>query len=366
MPNLKRPLEERRQDDAPLDAGRWVSRSCAGDMNPLSILYLKDFARRQLGTIVTVVLVVGVLCTLLVSTREPKYTSTALLVVDASILELTRGQRDRVLSEVDTEVEMLRAINIVERLAARLKFGNEPKKFTHPTKVMAGVVKPLDIVLAVATKANGRAPELSKAKITERVVIGIGSVGETLGVSLASPIAKASETEGSSPQVSSRELFALKGKFRVSRRGLTDVIAIEARAKTPERAAELANLYAEVYLDEQVNAKLSSIDRVEAALAQRVQALRAELSKAGAPITMRETYSDYLSRLNEIRQKRSVIMPDLRIAGPALPLEQWAFPSSRLLLIMSWLFALGLAVAVAFLRDRHFVLSLHNGEGRKN
>ena len=61
-------------------------------------------------------------------------------------------------------------------------------------------------------------------------------------------------TKPSSPAVATAGRVLLQS-VSVRRRGLTDVIAIEVTAKDPQRAAQIANTYAEAYLEEQVAAK---------------------------------------------------------------------------------------------------------------
>ncbi len=359
MPILDPPREESPQVAAPKNDCTSMHVSLGQDTNPLSISYLARLRRRQLRTIVAITLTVGILFTTFSLTRETRFTATTLLVVDRSSFESDSVSQDRLLPQhVDTEVELLRSINIVKRLADRLSLETDSERLAPALSAIHGIESIVEPVLNVAREAVGAAQKSAVAKMTERVATAFGFGPESHGPALATAIAKGAESKGNSPDtVRSAQLFALAGKFRIRRRGLTDIIAIDASAKTPERAAKLANLYAEVYLEEQVTAKLRSIERVESALALRVDELKAELAQAGAPITLRRLYSDYLSHLREIRQKRSVIMPDLRIAAPALPLEQPSFPSRRLLLLLGVLLALGLAVGVAFVRDRHFFLT---------
>lgn len=361
---------ERRQDDAPKEDCTSRGVSSGEDVSPLSISYLRGLVSRQLPIIVAVALAVGLLCTLLTLRREPQFTATTLLLVDGSASALARGDQISALSQVDTQVELLRAVNIVERLAVRLKTANEAKPSVSAlffSNGVSGAMKSLGSVLTLTGAVNWPAPQSFIGEVAETLFKGMGSVKVRQGSALESPVAKVSGVEGNaSSRKSSAKVFKLQSRFKISRRGLTDVIAINAKAETPERAAELANLYAEVYLDEQVAAKLHSIERVEVALAQRIEELKADLARVGTAIALRETYLDYLSRLKQVRQRRSVIMPDMRIAAPALPLRRLAFPSSRLLLVLSWMLAIGLAVGVALLRDRHYILQIVNHRGRRN
>lgn len=355
--------QERGQDSSPKHGRKPWGMSGSEDANPLSIYYLIGLVKRKRLTIIAVTLLVGLLSTAIVLMREPQFTSTVLLVLDGGPSEVVNKTSIRALNQIDTEVEMLRALNIVKRLAERLKFANDAKNSGRERSYSAGalyILGSLNEVLKLASlayQANWPAPVQDITKVVKHVSVGIDSMREPRGASPLAPAEKRSEEKGkSSYSISSDQIMALGRRFRIRRRGLTDVIAIEAKSKTPAHAAMLANLYAEVYLDEQVAAKLYSIERVETALRERIDELKAEMSKPGAGITLRETYNDFLSDLKDVRQRRSVIIPDLRIAAPALPLEVRAFPQNSLLLLLGWMLALGLALVVAFLRDGHFIL----------
>ena len=104
----------------------------------------------------------------------------------------------------------------------------------------------------------------------------------------AHPTAKLGSPQRSGPQVSSPAVATavrlLMQSVTVRRRGLTDVIALEATAKTPERAAQIANTYAEAYLEEQVAAKLAGIERASIAISRRLAELDEELKRSESQI----------------------------------------------------------------------------------
>ncbi|RYE59872.1 MAG: hypothetical protein EOO82_03940, partial [Oxalobacteraceae bacterium] len=87
-----------------------------------------------------------------------------------------------------------------------------------------------------------------------------------------------------------QQLNTLRHAINVQRRGPTYIIAIEARAKAPEIAADIANALAKAYLDEQVSAK------VEVALGAR-DLIQSQLVEARTAIVVAD--SDYVAFLHQ-------------------------------------------------------------------
>jgi uncharacterized protein involved in exopolysaccharide biosynthesis len=106
-------------------------------------------------------------------------------------------------------------------------------------------------------------------------------------------------------------LRALKSRVEIRRRGITDIIAIEATSVNPTRAAVIANAYAEVYLAKQVDAKLKSIDRAEAALASKLAELDGELRRSEAHVGLRQVYQEISTRLKAVSQLVLCLQPFL-------------------------------------------------------
>lgn len=83
-------------------------------------------------------------------------------------------------------------------------------------------------------------------------------------------------------------LNSFKDALSVRRRGLTYLIAVSVTSDDPEKAAELANLHAEMYIQQQITAK------VESALATR-DVLFAQLDSAEARLSISDrAFSDYI------------------------------------------------------------------------
>lgn len=287
---------------------------------------------REWRAMLVATLCFGALGTLLVMIRAPRYASTALLVLERPAPYLTAEKSETSESKVDTEVEMLRAISVVELVATRLKSGDA----SEGSPAAGG--SPESAMLQQEAEPPGPAP----------------STADKGGVS-HSRRGRASSAAG----FSSAELLQLERRFRIARRGLTDVIAIEATADTPERAAMLANLYAEVYVEEQVAAKLSSALRQEKSLRRGIEEIKRELGNSGSQLELRQLLNEYLSRLNGIRRNQGLVVPDLRLASPALPIVKEAFPSRKFLVFLVGLLAGAIGVAVGLYRSRRYLVRFY-------
>ena len=304
----------------------------------LDIAELLNRLWRQWPAMLVAMLCVGALGTLLVMIREPRYASTALLVLERLAPDLGAERTDTSESKVDTEVELLRAISIVELVAARLKAGGAFDCSPEASSRDAPGDHPGASPESAAVQQGAEPPEPASSSADKE-----GLRRSTRGKA------------GSAAPLSSAELLEFQRQFRVARRGLTDVIAIEATAETPEWAAMLANLYAEVYLDEQVAAKLSSIQQLQKSLQRRIEEIKRELGDSGAQLELRQLLNEYLSRLNGIRRNQSLIVPDLRLASPALPIAKESFPSRKLLVFLVGLLAGAFGAAVGLYRNRSYL-----------
>lgn len=262
---------------------------------------LASRVRQSWGLIVAAFVIIGVLGSAFAVLRAPRYTSTALLLLDRTLAEDPSAKINWE-SKVDTEVEMLRAMAIVDLVARRVNeadLKNEARTGTGPQKAL----------MTPSGGQNGRP-----------------------------------------------DLIEFQRQFRITRRGMTDVIAIEATAADAERAAMLANTYAQVYLDEQVALRLSAMQALEASLRQRIATLSAELSKRAGQLELRRQLDDTIARLASVAKDEQLVQSDLRLAAPALPIDKEAFPSRKVLALLAWLSAGVAAVAVAFYRVRDYFL----------
>lgn len=177
-----------------------------------------NLLRRQFRLILITVSIGTAAAGIVAYTLTPVYTSTALILVDPSSknlldpgLQMTSASADN--ARIDSEVEILRSGNILlkvieaENLLADEEFG-----------VSLGLRDRLFSFLRLAT------PTLPT---------GEEALNQTLG--------------------------ALYGAISAQRRGLTYLIALQARSEDPVKAAMLANATARVYIEDQLASKVNNV-----------------------------------------------------------------------------------------------------------
>ena len=198
-------------------------------------------ASGPLAITVVLVMVAAVLITL----QLPKsYTATALVVVDSRDFRDPRasvggrGNR-RQRHAIDTEVQIARSSKVLRRAVVELDLVNRPDFQDRKSA--------LDMVTALfgLTESGDTAPGTRR---------DFDALLATAQAQIVDRFAKS---------------------VNISRVGVTNVIEISATMSTPEGAALAANKLAEVYLAEQIEAKLSSNERAATFLRDRVASLAA-------------------------------------------------------------------------------------------
>jgi capsular exopolysaccharide synthesis family protein len=188
---------------------------------------------------------------LITSQIERRYTATALLVVDnrdSQLLGFQAATEGAGESLVDTEVEIARSSAVLRRAAGTLGLAAMPEYSSRTS--------PLDML---------------------RGMIG-------LNTEVQSPAPTATTFDALSPSEQARTVQQLSQSLNIARRGLTNIISVSATAASPELAAKIANVVANAYLEEQINAKLTSNDRAAAFLRDRVESLAASIAKSESDI----------------------------------------------------------------------------------
>jgi polysaccharide biosynthesis transport protein len=278
---------------------------------PINLKDIVDILQRQKRLIVLVFfLTVGAAVTYL-TMATPVYQAAVLIEVGddtSNLLDPTVGQnrQSAVLNSlVDGEVEILRsqaiALEVVKRagLAADPEFGPRPSR-----------LEKLSSALGI---------ELSDKRLTE--LFG----GEP-------------RAEHSGREPIARTVSQLRNAIEARRKGLTYLIAVSASSASPERAANIANTVAQVYIERQVTQKTESvlaardvlrsqIERSRAGLAASEAALNgfiednlpqleAESGKARVPTLRRQ--------LEDSRTQRAKSLETVRLAETALADRKWA------------------------------------------
>ncbi|HEX9904764.1 MAG TPA: polysaccharide biosynthesis tyrosine autokinase [Propylenella sp.] len=218
---------------------------------PIDLRSMLAVVRRRIAVIVIAAATVVIIAALITSQLERRYTATALLVVDARDSQLVGFSSGPAMFDsgaaVDTEVEIARSPAVLARAIAKLDLLNTPEFALRPS-------------------AFGR------------LLTALGFAEASAGGELPSEWRLLSATQRNDLIDPVSEILA------VSRRPLTNVIAISATAESPTLAARIANAVADSYLAEQIDAKVSSSQRAADFLRNRVNDLAREIDDLEARI----------------------------------------------------------------------------------
>jgi exopolysaccharide transport family protein len=212
------------------------------DLNEL----IATFRRRSrvFGAVAAVIFVAVLLVTL---QTTPRYTATANVEIDtrkhevANIQEVVSGLPAES-SAVDTEVEILKSRSLAERVVSAFNLDRDPE---FNVKLRAGnpLTAALD-ALGIGDRAQGQTDDAQRAKAHEAVV------------------------------------DAVLKRLYVNRLGLTYVIDVGFQSQSPEKAAIIANGFADKYLSEQLQAKYDATQQATQWLNDRIAELQPEVAAA--------------------------------------------------------------------------------------
>ena len=196
--------------------------------------------KRQRRVIAATAFLMALGAVLFLSFSTPRYSATALLLVDpqaGDLLEETKAApagsgTDN--ARVDTEVEILRSDAVALAVIERLGLAADPEFLARP-----GLLEQL-AEFAGAAIAAGPGP-------------------------------------GADPTTGLRD--RLMDRITIRRRGLTYLISVSAQSRDPERAAELANALAETYIAAQLDAQIAAALAGSDVLAGRIAQARARLAE---------------------------------------------------------------------------------------
>lgn len=304
------------------------------------LMALVRMIRRQIWLITTLTAVLTLASLFAILSLKKEYTATTLLVLDGRNRQILEPSAANTLA-ADGEVEILKSDNIALQVIERLELNRDATFLPEPSWVgqifseLAEAVTSLPMQDGETAVDAGSSAPLTGGSDLEQSNINRGGRPQIVDP----PVAKA--------------LRVFKKKVTIRRRGLTDVIAIDVTDTDPQRAALYSNVYAEVYLEDQVTTKLKGIDRAEAALSRRLAEIDEELKRSETHIGLRQVYQDSLGRLKGIAQQRDTVGPDARIASQARPPDVPSFPNRKLFLLLAAIGGSGLAIGAAYLKDTH-------------
>lgn len=140
-----------------------------------------------------------------------------------------------------------------------------------------------------------------------------GLAQQIAGVFGAAP--KLTPAEAAAAQTRAREaaITSLLRSTRITRVGLTYIIDIGVTLPEAEKAAEIANTYAELYLTQQLETKYDTIARANEWLSKRLDDLRAEVQTKEREVEMYRTQSGLLSAEGSTLTEQSIAQLNLEL-----------------------------------------------------
>lgn len=227
----------------------FASAGLEADDDLVDLRQLWRVLRRRLAVFIAVALGIFALAVLVTMQMTPQYTATASVIIDArrsQVIDieavLTGVGSDA--AALDTEVELIRSRSLAQAVVESLDLVSDPE-------------------------FNGRLREPS----------GVGAlISGVTGFFSALLPSQVAESTGS-PE--SRELdqvtSAVLDRLSARRSGMTYMISISFVSEGPEKAARIANAFADAYLTSQLEAKFEATERANIWLNERLEVLREEV-----------------------------------------------------------------------------------------
>ncbi|MCI3132728.1 GumC family protein [Phenylobacterium aquaticum] len=222
--------------------------------------------RRRLRLFGAVALAVFVAVVVVTLQATPKYTATANVLLDTRKEKVSDVQE--VLSglpadsaTVDTEVEILKSRQLAERVTKALDLEADPEfnSRVHKPEGLAAVTASIGAILGATPPSEVKLSPLGQQKLHEKVVDTVLS-----GLS-------------------------------VKRSGLTYVINVAYQSQSPQKAATIANKFAELYLLEQLEAKFDATQQANKWLSSRLEELRGQVLQDEATVQQYKIANNLLS-----------------------------------------------------------------------
>lgn len=211
----------------------------------IDIKEIFSILRRQARLIVLTVAVILSIAFIFLVRATPLYTASALLLVDTTqknLLDPTQAASVNASvenSRIESEVEILKSDSVVLQTIQNGQLFNDPEF----------------------------GPSLG---LTERFRTALGFEGRELP---------------SGEQLLQSTLNSFKSSLSVRRRGLTYLIAVSVTSEDPERAAELANLHAQMYIQQQISSKVASALASRDVLQSQLDSAERRLSASDSAIS---------------------------------------------------------------------------------
>ena len=230
----------------------------------LDIRDLLAILKRRRRIIVSTVVLITAIATLIGLQITPKYTATALIMIDprkeriVNVEEVLQGLNPDA-AVVETQIKVLASRDHAERVMAALRLFDDPEFIPERPGKGQDLVFRIDGPVAKVLSLLPR-DFLIATRIAEEPIV---------------------QLEVEDPwQVREAAIEAFRDKLKVRQEGRSYVIAVSFTSVDPRKAARIANAVAQLYVDEQREAKVEATREASSWLAQRLEALRQEVERA--------------------------------------------------------------------------------------
>jgi len=355
------------------DAGRAHRIGEQTGVHEQNFIKLAAVLRRRRGLILAAAALGAVLAGGVGLLIAPKYTAVAQIVIEPQQAESTGGPaaagRGIDESAIDTQIMMLSSRDLFRRVLDSLSPARERAETTGETQAKAIAGDRADGTLSHPVDA-GRRADVSESEAPELRPEVLGRRLKTWFDALF--------TRG---DAGARELDELERQVKVIQERRSRVISVSVTAKSPERAAAIANRIAELRIAGEVDEMRRQVSAELARLGEGAAKLKGEMEQAKAAIEktlehrltagvgdkedeMRlrqllrdaaddgQAYAGLVRRQKEIRDQRSSISPGAHVLTPASPPHRPSSPNPILFVLPALILSsiCGSLVAVAMER----------------
>ena len=207
------------------------------------MLQLRDFFTRQWRVIALVTVLSIIVGATYVAMSPFRYTARADMIIDTKRVTWTQSEmasENRAIDDasVESEIETTKSEKVATTVIDRLRLQEDPEFIGSESP---GLVHRM---VSLFSSSAGRKKELSKDELMQRV------------------------------------LATLQANLRVTRVGRSYVEQISYTSLDPDKAARIANAFADAYIEDQLQAKFDATKRASAWLEQRIGELRQQASDA--------------------------------------------------------------------------------------
>src|SRR5438552_13769880 len=213
-----------------------------GDSEPTSMLQIRDFLGRQWRLIALVTGLGITVSAIFIAISPSRYTAQADMIIDTKRVTWTQ-------SEMSTDNRMVEDASVESEIET-----------TRSEKVAISVIRKLHLT---------EDPEF----------VGVGQSLKRRLFSLFK-LTSGPEPEPSNDELMRRALGGVKANLRVTRLGRSYIEQIAFTSLDGEKAANVANAFADAYIEDQLQAKFEATRRASVWLEQRIGELRQQASDA--------------------------------------------------------------------------------------